>query len=34
MTEDEKAAFATQEHARQSALGTKPADAAKPPEQH
>ncbi len=32
MTDDEKAAFATQEHARQSAIGTKPADA-KPPEQ-
>jgi hypothetical protein len=34
MTDDEKAAFATQEHARQAALGAKPADAAKPPEQH
>jgi hypothetical protein len=34
MTDDEKAAFATQEHAKQAALGTKPADAAKPPEQH
>jgi hypothetical protein len=34
MTDDEKAAFATQEHARQAALGSKPADAAKPPEQH
>jgi hypothetical protein len=34
MSEDEKAAFATQENARQSALGTKPADAVKPPEQH
>jgi hypothetical protein len=34
MSEDEKSAFATQEHARQSVLGAKPADAAKPPEQH
>jgi hypothetical protein len=34
LTEDEKSAFATQEHARQSVVGTKPADAAKPPEQH
>jgi hypothetical protein len=34
MTDDEKAAFATQESARQSALGAKPADAVKPPEQH
>jgi hypothetical protein len=38
MSDDEKAAFATQEHAKQAALGntlgTKPADAAKPPEQH
>jgi hypothetical protein len=37
MTDDEKAAFATQEHAKQAALGNtsgnKP-DAAKPPEQH
>jgi len=33
MTDDEKAAFATQENAK-SALGTKPADAVKPPEQH
>jgi hypothetical protein len=34
MTDDEKAAFATQESARQAVLGAKPADAAKPPEQH
>jgi hypothetical protein len=34
MTDDEKAAFATQEHAKQSVLGSKPADGAKPPEQH
>ena len=32
MTDDEKAAFATQEHAKQAALG-KPANTAKPPEQ-
>jgi hypothetical protein len=34
LTEEEKASFATQEHAKQAVLGTKPADAAKPPEQH
>jgi hypothetical protein len=34
MTEEEKASFATQEHAKQAVLGTKPADAAKSPEQH
>jgi hypothetical protein len=34
MTDEEKSAFATQENAKQSALGTKPADAVKPPEQH
>ena len=33
MTDDEKAAFATQEHAKQAALGNKAAAAAKPPEQ-
>jgi hypothetical protein len=33
MTADEKAAFAAQENAKPSALGTKPADTAKPPEQ-
>jgi hypothetical protein len=33
MTDDEKAAFATQEHAKQAALGNKPANTAKPPEQ-
>jgi hypothetical protein len=33
MTDDEKAAFAAQESAKHSGLGTKPADAAKPPEQ-
>jgi len=32
MTEEEKASFATQEHAKQSVAGSKPADAAKPPE--
>jgi hypothetical protein len=34
LTEEEKASFATQEHAKQAVLGTKPADAEKPPEQH
>ena len=34
LTEEEKASFATEEHAKQAVLGTKPADAAKPPEQH
>jgi hypothetical protein len=34
MTEEEKASFATQEHAKQAVLGSKPADAAKSPEQH
>jgi hypothetical protein len=33
MTDDEKAAFATLEHAKQS-VGSKPVDAAKPPELH
>jgi hypothetical protein len=33
MSDDEKAAFAIQQHARQAASGNKPADAAKPPEQ-